>query len=115
MGVHRWQAVVATLGMVTVLASTSGPRSVQAASSWYVSISGNDANSCLIPTSPCLTIGGAITKAVAGDIIKVASGVYTAGTVLLDRDLSLLGGWDSSFIDQAGASTIDGQGDHLGL
>ncbi len=80
---------------------------------WYVSITGNDANSCSSPSNPCATINGAIGKASAGDAIKIAVGTYTGigdEVVLINQSITLSGGWNASFITQGGQSTIDGQG-----
>ena len=38
---------------------------------------GSDAGDCRTPTYRCRTIDGAISKAVAGDVIQVAGGTYT--------------------------------------
>jgi len=83
-----------------------------APTTWYVSTTGNDTNSCASPASPCLTINGAIGKATAGDMIKVAVGTYTgSGTevVSIVTNIILSGGWDAGFTAQNGMSTIDGQ------
>ncbi|MEK6754211.1 MAG: choice-of-anchor Q domain-containing protein [Chloroflexota bacterium] len=80
---------------------------------WYVSTTGNDANSCSATDAPCLTINGAIAKAVDGDTILVAVGTYTAASgeevVLINKSVTLSGGWDEAFTAQSGMSTIDGQ------
>ncbi len=79
---------------------------------WYVATTGNDSNSCSATGSPCLTINGAIGKATAGDTIFVAIGTYTGtGTevVLINKSITLSGGWNVGFTTQSGMSTIDGQ------
>ncbi len=84
----------------------------------YVASTGNDSNLCDMPAAACATINGAISKAASGDTIKVAEGIYTgSGTevVLLNKTVSLSGGWDPSFTSQAGYSTIDGQGARRGV
>ncbi len=59
---------------------------------FYVSPTGSDANNGHDPASPLLTIGAAITKAIAGDFIKIKSGTYTeAGLDLSKRGLELHG------------------------
>lgn len=78
---------------------------------WYVATTGNDTNSCTTTGSPCLTINGAIGKAANEDAIKVAIGTYTgSGTevVLINKSISLSGGWNSSFSTQNGLSSING-------
>jgi hypothetical protein len=85
---------------------------------WYASPSGSDSNSCAVPTAPCLTINGAIGKAAAGDTVEVAVGTYTgsgANVVTIDKDLTLSGGWDSTYSQQTGRSTIDGQNAQRGV
>ncbi len=87
---------------------------------WYVSPSGNDANVCYTKEAPCQTINVAIGKAVNEDVIFVAAGTYTgsAGSsyvVSINKDLSLLGGWDNTFASRSGISIIDGQNSHPGV
>ncbi|UCH58715.1 MAG: hypothetical protein JSV61_10905, partial [Anaerolineales bacterium] len=86
--------------------------------SWYVATTGDDSNSCLSTGAPCATINGAIGKASSGDTIYVSNGTYT-GTgdevVLIDKDITLSGGWDASFTAQSGTSTIDGDGVSRGV
>jgi len=86
---------------------------------FYVkAVGGNDANSCLTPALACATINGAIGKAASGDTIRVAIGTYTGtGTkvVLIDKNLSLSGGWDATFTTQSGTATINGGGARQGM
>ena len=98
------------------LTSQIGPL---APTTWYVTTGGNDSNSCMSAGSPCATINAAIGKAAAsGDTVKVAVGIYT-GTdvevVLLDKNISLSGGWNTAFTTQSGLSTIDGQNVRRGI
>ncbi len=85
---------------------------------WYVATTGDDANDCAAPSTPCATINGAIGKAMDGDTIKVAIGTY-AGTgyqvVYVNKSIFLSGGWDASFTTQSGMSTIDGQNVRRGM
>ena len=88
-----------------------------AGATWYVSTTGDNSNSCSAPASPCLTIDGAIAKAGAGDIIQVAGGTYTGSgpeVVLINKSITLLGGWDNAFSTQNATSVIDGQGARRG-
>lgn len=89
-----------------------------APTTWYVTTSGNDTNSCATTVAPCLTINGAIGKAVSGDTINVAIGTYTgSGTevVLINKSITLSGGWDITFTTQNGTSIIDGQESRRGI
>ena len=100
----------AELGNYIVVATASGVSDpinfslINAA--WFVSPGGNNSNSCATPATPCLTIGAAVGKAVAGDSVYVETGEYI-GTVNLSKSLSLSGGWDSTFTLQNGLSTIN--------
>ncbi len=109
LGLAALMALV-TLSLAVFPASAGGP--------WYVVTTGDDANDCLSPASPCASINGVIGKASAGDAIFVAIGTYTDTgdeVVLLDNDATLSGGWDAAFTSQDGMSTIDGQGSRLGI
>jgi hypothetical protein len=113
------------LGLAGALASIALPvwlvlASVpaHAAGPWYVAPSRSDSNDCLSPGAACVTINGAIGKASSGDTILVAMGTYTGtGTnvVLVNKSVTLSGGWDGSFIAQSGMSTIDGQNARTGI
>ena len=89
-----------------------------AVTTWYVTTTGLDSNSCTTTESPCLTINGAIGKAAtSGDTIKVAVGTYTgsdAEVVLINKSVTLSGGWNSIFTTQNSSSIIDGQGARTG-
>jgi predicted outer membrane repeat protein len=86
---------------------------------WYVRTDGNDVNDCQTPAVPCATINGALGKAQSGDTIYVATGIYASTAisevVKIDKDISLLGGWNSTFTSQNGFSTIDGGNVHRGI
>ncbi len=102
--------ILLVLILFAILASVNQP--VHAAGPWYVTPGGNDSNSCLSPGSPCATINAAIGMASASDTIYVAEGIYTGSenqVVLVDKSVTLSGGWDSGFTSQMGYSTIDGQ------
>ena len=85
---------------------------------WYVATTGNDANSCLSANSPCKTINAAIGKAAAGDTIRVAVGTYYdlgPEVVLVDKSITLSGGWNTAFTTQSGRSTVDGRDHRRGV
>jgi len=107
---------------ITVLVTRATPisQSASVTGPWYVSPEGDDNNDCLTPTTSCATINGTIAKASSGDTIYVASGTYTgihAEVVLLDRNVTLSGGWEwaENISEQSGASTLDGQGVRRGV
>jgi hypothetical protein len=57
------------------------PHPVHAAGPWYVAPTGDDANPCLSPESPCASINAALNKPgfVPGDTILVGAGTYRGG------------------------------------
>lgn len=84
----------------------------------YVAPSGDDTNLCRSAGAPCLTINGGLGKAAAGDMVKVAVGTYYgsgAEVVAISKNITLSGGWDSSFAAQTGMATIDGQAARRGI
>ena len=106
--------LVLAIGALTI----SGTQPVRAAGPWYVSTTGSDSNDCLSPGTTCGTINGAIGKATSGDTINVAIGTYTSTgseVVLIDRDVTLSGGWDDTFSNQRGFTTIDAQQARRGM
>jgi Zn-dependent metalloprotease len=90
---------------------------------WYVAPAGNNANSCNVPTSPCVTIQAAINKATAGDTIFIAEGTYNTGSPsspsyvisISDSYYHFSGGWDSTFTNRTGRSIIDGRNSLKGI
>ncbi len=109
---------LATGGLLTLVMIILATQPIRAAGPWYVAPGGDDGNDCLSPGIACATINGASSKASPGDTIYVATGTYTGtGTqvVLLDKDVTLSGGWDSTFTSQSEVSTIDGEGSHGGI
>jgi len=97
--------------------ATETPTAVMGAggTTWYVATTGNNANDCLDPSTPCATINGAIGKATAGDTIRVSTGTYSGQEHQVTKDLTISGGWDSSFVLQAGMTTVDGQNARRGF
>lgn len=117
---HRIFRLLMVAILMIGLVAVKAPSSARAAGPWYVSNAGDDNNDCLSASSACATINGALANPgfVAGDTILVAIGTYT-GTgdevVLLDKNVTLSGGWDDTFTSQSGMSTINGQGARQGI
>ena len=103
------------LGAVVLCALVVG--SAQAADR-FVSTTGSDAaNDCLTSSSPCQTIGHAITQAASGDTIKLAVGTYPdAPTVNFSTSLTISGSWSRDFTSRdpaAQGTTLSPLGDGL--
>jgi Zn-dependent metalloprotease len=116
----------ADLGSYQVVAELAGIGSVNfdlRNLAWFVRPDGDDLNDCATPSTPCATINGILLKIENGDTVNVASGVYvyTSGTIhqnyvaLVEKDVILLGGWDSTFTSRDGYSIIDGENAHAGM
>jgi hypothetical protein len=110
--------VLATLAGSIAMALSTQP--TRAAGPWYVAPDGDDSNDCLGsgPTHACATINGALSKADPGDTIYVATGTYTGAgdeVVLLNKSVSLSGGWDNTFTIQDDTSTIHGEDTRRGI
>lgn len=113
-------AVVAAVAACFGIALALAPHPTLASTAWYVAPAGNDASDCQSPATPCATINGVLGKAgfVAGDTVRVAVGVYTGvltEVIMLDRSVTLSGGWNDAFTTQVGTSVIDGQRTRRGI
>lgn len=79
------------------------------AATWYVNSStGNDANDCMTATTACMTITAAVTKASSGDTISVADGSYPE-LVAVTKTLTING--DQHGVDarsRSGAESVVG-------
>jgi hypothetical protein len=101
---------------LVVISSVAGV--AEAAQSWYVAPTGSDANTCTAPAEPCGTINGAIGKAAGGDTVNVAVGTYTGAgdeVVVVDKSVTLAGGWNADFTSRTGVSTVDGEDARRGV
>lgn len=108
---------IPTLEPATPTSSTADA-APEVATTWYVATTGDDANDCATTTTPCATINAAIGKAAAGDQINIATGTYTSsGTevVLINKSITLFGGWSADFAVRDGISTIDGEKARRGI
>jgi len=87
-------------------------------SAWYVSTTGNNGNSCLLPSTPCATLNGALAKVQPGDDILAAGGIYSdtgEAVILIDKNVQISGGWNAAFTAQTDAAILDGQGQRRGV
>lgn len=72
----------------------------------YVTTGGDDElNACIDPTDPCATVNHALSVANPGETIYIAAGTYLEN-VVVDRSVTLQGGYTDDFSDMADAPTI---------
>src|SRR5215469_3999361 len=72
------------------------------ASTWYVNgVSGSDSNNCTSRTTPCKTIGRAISLAASGDTVRVATATYTEN-LTININVTVIGGGASATIIDGG-------------
>ena len=69
---------------------------------------GDDAADCLSVATTCVTIGAAIGKAGSGDQVLVVAGFYIdeEHPLVVDRDVTITGGWDPFFEKQEDRSAL---------
>ncbi len=84
-------------GRENYLLSTSTDNPVQLRKTWHVSASGNDANDGS-SGSPLRNIQTALSSANAGDVIKVAGGIYSEGLIPQSK-IAMFGGYSGTFAD----------------
>jgi hypothetical protein len=78
----------------------------QAADRLVSTLGSDSANDCLTSTSPCRTVGYALSQAGSGDTVKVAAGLYLENlSVSTPMTLALSGGWSADFTTQDPATT----------
>ena len=77
------------------------------ANTWYVNgAKGSDSNNCDSPTTPCKTIGHAISLATSGDSIMVAAATYTEN-LTINKSLKITGsGASTTIIDGRSFNTV---------
>jgi len=102
---RRTTLLMALLGFVAAVgvALVAPPLSAGATgSTLYVAIGGNNAgaNSCAVVTSPCATIGYALTQGASGDTISVGAGTFVEHQLFLTYPVSIEGAG-------AGNTTVD--------
>ncbi len=95
-------SIVVTFVLIFGLARQANRSALAAplATTWYVSTTGNDGNTCQAPGAACATIGAAVGKAFSGDTIEIAAGTYVEHDVQIDKPLTLNGaGANTTFVD----------------
>src|SRR5262249_10082377 len=71
---ERFGRIPRAVVMLPVLLGAMG--AAQAADRFVSTVGSDTANDCLTSTSPCRTVGYALTQAASGDTVKVAGGTY---------------------------------------
>ena len=112
MGTKRTGRPGRSAAMAAVLAATAGSLLVtmtgtsHAAGPWFVSLSGNNANTCLSLAQPCRTINGALAKPTfaPGDTINVAAGTYLSERPSITKAVNIVGAGAASTIINASAT-----------
>jgi hypothetical protein len=90
--------VVATIVTAGVLA----PAGAALANDYFVSTTGNDANTCDRTAAPCLTIQAAVNKAPDGSQICVSAGTYAGSIAINGRaSLNIIGSGDVLLVPPA--------------
>lgn len=86
---------------VTLVAAAAEP----AGAVRYVAPAGSDSggNPCLDPANPCATLAHALGRAMPGDTVRLAAGVYRESGLLVDKAIAIVG-------DGAATTVLDGTG-----
>jgi hypothetical protein len=75
-----WDTLVPSVGLVCLWLAAPSARA--ASTRAYVSVTGNDANICSDPATPCRTFSGAIAQLLpGGEVVVRDSGTYGGGTI----------------------------------
>ena len=98
-------AVGASLGTPNTAVLTIIEDDPAETTTWYVATTGSDTADCITPSTPCRTCGEAVSRAVSGDTIQVASGLYSE-VLTLTKSLSLIGNGASPVLDGSGADVV---------
>ncbi len=83
-----------------LLALLLAPVAVASTTLYVNGVTGSDSNNCLLASTPCKTIGHAISLAASGDSIRVAAAIY-AENLNIGKNLTIMG-------SGAGTTVIDG-------
>lgn len=114
---------VVSLGLLAVTMLAVAGSALAQPTTRHVATSGVDTGDCADPANPCQTIQYAVDQASGGDLVKIATGVYTdvqtqgslSQVVYLTKTLTLQGGYTTTaFVDppdpSAYPTTLDAGG-----
>jgi hypothetical protein len=99
---------------------TSGPATVTitvlpAPNTWYVATTGSDLNLCTTAVAPCLTVQEAAGRAASGDTVQIAAGTYPVTSMVLGKDLALVGEGITTVLNGGGTGMSMGTTGGFGL
>lgn len=95
----HWLRLAIIAALLTGLVVAPQPRASALSTTWYVSPTGSDGNSCTSPAAACQHINAAIGKSASDDTIILAAGTYLEN-ITIAKSLTLQGaGSDVTFID----------------
>ncbi len=85
-------------------------QTVQAQTTYYVrATNGSDSNNGTSTSTPFEGIKAAVSAATTGDKILVSAETYTINSVItVNEDIDITGGYDATFSEQTGYTTLDG-------
>ncbi len=113
---RRRCAFTSLILVICFLASNNAQAQSMATLGWYVATFGSDENDCRTPASSCASVRAVLDNPQFrfGSAINIERGRYynpteTEESVLIDKNVILLGGWDSIFEQQTGYSFFDGE------
>lgn len=110
-----WKTGSLGLGLATALLLFVGlwmllgrARPAAADGPWYVdAATGDDGNDCLTPSTACATVGATVDKAVSGDTIYIAAGVYPTNISYSGKDVTYIGaGPEQTILDGGGVDQV---------
>src|SRR5262249_35261343 len=94
-------AIASTIALFLLLAQAA-----MGSTTWYVNgVSGSDGNDCKSLTTPCKTIGHAISLASSGDSIKVAAAMYSEN-LTVGISLKILGAGATTTVIDGGLANV---------
>lgn len=80
-----------TLGGFYNVSASSNAAPQMAVNTYYVSVTGSDANHCTQPSAPCKSFNKAMSLAQAGDVISVMPGTYNQQLVISKSGITVEG------------------------
>lgn len=102
-------AALLTLGFLALFERIARAPALAAprTATWYVAPGGDDLDDCQSPATACATIAAAVDKALDGDAIQIAAGLYNEHDIEVFKALTISGaGPQDTIIDAGGAGRV---------